>query len=90
MATRSAQVPTGYAAFSTLAPEMNSPDVVRMHAPTRNLEYGPGSTLVVRFFVLGTGYLVFVLLPRKWKGSYSRQLLWRQWPWWKEPLAPGL
>lgn len=38
IATRSAQVPTGYAAFSTLAPTTNSPDVVRIHAPTRNLE----------------------------------------------------
>lgn len=40
-ATRSAQVPTGYDAFSMLAPTMNSPDVVRTHAPTRNLELGP-------------------------------------------------
>lgn len=35
-ATRSAQVPTGYAAFSTLAPSMYSPSSVRIDAPTRN------------------------------------------------------
>jgi hypothetical protein len=68
-ATRSAQVPTGYAAFSTLAPEMNSPDVVRMHAPTRNLEYGPVS-------ISWCSYV-------RWK-TYSKQLPWRQWPWRRE------
>lgn len=40
-ATRSAHVPTGYAAFSTFAPTMYSPASVMIHAPTRNLEYGP-------------------------------------------------
>jgi hypothetical protein len=40
-ATRSAHVPTGYEAFSTLAPVKNSPDWERRAAPTRNFEYGP-------------------------------------------------
>lgn len=44
-ATLSAHVPTGYEAFSTLAPWIYSPDWVRMHAPTRNFEYGPSQAL---------------------------------------------
>ena len=41
IATRSAQVPTGYAAFSTLAPvTMVPPDKSRAQ-PTWNFEYGP-------------------------------------------------
>lgn len=39
--TRSAHVPTGYAAFSTLAPRTTSPLVRRMAQPTRKCEYGP-------------------------------------------------
>ena len=41
-AVRSAQVPTGYAAFSTFAPRTISPDFKSREAPTLNLEYGPG------------------------------------------------
>jgi len=48
-ATRSAQVPTGYAAFSTFAPTMmEGSDVVdwcrRRDAPTRKSEYGPAQS----------------------------------------------
>ena len=39
--TRSAHVPTGYAAFSTLAPRTTSPLVRRMAQPTLKCEYGP-------------------------------------------------
>lgn len=37
-ATRSAQVPTGYAAFSTFAPSIYWSSCVRIEAPTRNRE----------------------------------------------------
>jgi hypothetical protein len=39
--TRSAQVPTGYAAFSTLAPWTTVPPESSSEHPTLNLEYGP-------------------------------------------------
>jgi len=38
IAAASAQVPTGYAAFSTFAPEYMAPDPLRMAAPTGNRE----------------------------------------------------
>jgi hypothetical protein len=41
MAHRSAQMPTGVAATSTLAPVWYVPSVRRTQAPTRKLEYGP-------------------------------------------------
>jgi hypothetical protein len=40
IAPASAQVPSGYDAFSTLQPVNTSPAVVRIAAPTGNLEYG--------------------------------------------------
>jgi hypothetical protein len=59
MATRSAQVPTGYEAFSTLAPVMmwwGSPveegDLRRSEAPTRKREYGPGERLLALFLAI--------------------------------------
>ena len=41
-AQRSAQMPTGVAATSTLAPVWWAPVERRRAAPTRKLEYGPG------------------------------------------------
>lgn len=40
-AVRSAQIPTGYEAFSTLAPVTHEPSSQRSAAPTRKFEYGP-------------------------------------------------
>ena len=41
MVQRSAQMPTGVEATSTLAPLKYAPVVRRMEAPTRKFEYGP-------------------------------------------------
>lgn len=46
-ATRSAQVPDGYAAFSKLAPGTRVPLCANSIAPTRKCEYGPVDALVM-------------------------------------------
>ena len=60
---RSAHIPTGYDAFSTLHPWMMDPETVRTAAPTRKWEYGP------RFKKKGGGWRLAGVVSVGWGGG---------------------
>jgi hypothetical protein len=75
IATRSAQVPTGYEAFSTLAPLIKRPSTVRRVAPTRNWLYGQYAALFASTARRCSSSKSFLLSPKALQVSSTAALL---------------